>query len=143
MPDLIAYPTDLPCPLLARARPVADGRIKTAPQRGRTFSRGGGLEVGAAGQFDCRYTRGQLLRFINFFNVTTLMGSLPWTIKDPDFHGAVVSNEDGSLPEMTGGLLVTLDWYWTVQFGDQTPIPQRVGLASYRVTLPIYVISFS
>lgn len=120
--------------------PFRDGRLRTAPDRGRAFLRGGSDATPVPAMLTSIMRLWEVARFEKFFLYDAERGTLPFLIPDPVYDGARELDEDGAevLDEDYAPIIVTA--LWLVQFADQPPTPRRLSRRFFQVMFSVEVL---
>lgn len=121
------------------SRTLRDGRLKTEPERGRPFFRGGSDAAPELVSGSKIVKRTLLAVLEQFYYETTDKGSLPFYVRDQIYDGAPLYDEN-DVPLLDENDLPLLDTQtWLAQFAAP-PVIRRIAPKKWQYTLNLLVL---
>jgi hypothetical protein len=118
----------------------ADGRIRTRPQRGRAFQRGGSAAAVLPVSLRLPATTAERARFRRFWEDELGHGALPFTIRDQAFDGVALADETGNRLADESGAPLLGTAVWVLIAGETAPRWTARPGGNWELSLELEVI---
>jgi hypothetical protein len=120
---------------------VPDGRDFFAPDRGVALSRGDSAGMAKRIPWALRVDRARLQIFENFWRVDTKGGNLPFTMRHPNYDGAVLLDENFEPLLDLDDTPLRDSAVWIVKFADAAPRYPRLGSGKWRIAFELDILN--